>query len=81
VGDWIEYGAGSLAVLPYEVVRTAPDPRRTLLAFCQSAYEAGARLAGWDAGSFESSWCPTPDQLEQLRTTAAADLGRPVPDS
>jgi Family of unknown function (DUF5996) len=77
VGDWIEYGAGSLAVLPYEVVRTAPDPRRTLLAFCQSAYEAGARLAGWDAGSFESTWCPTPDQLEQLRITAAADLGRP----
>ena len=47
-GEWIEFGAGSLAILPYETVRTAPDPRQTLLAFLQSAYEAGARLAGWD---------------------------------
>jgi hypothetical protein len=78
VGEWIEFGAGSLAILPYDAVRTARDPRGTLLAFCQSAYEAGARLAGWDAGSFESSWCPAPDQLEQLRATAAADLGRPT---
>ena len=78
VGEWTEYGAGSLAVL-----RTRPCARRTipgatLLAFCQSAYEVGARLAGWDAGSFESNWCPTPDQLEQLQATAAADLGRPT---
>jgi hypothetical protein len=47
-GSWIEYGSGSLAVLPYEAVRSARDPRTTLLACCQSAYEAGARLAGWD---------------------------------
>jgi hypothetical protein len=79
VGEWIEFGAGSLAVLPYDEVRTARDPRGTLLAFCQSAYEAGARLAGWDADGFESTWCPTPDQLEQLRATAAADFGRPIP--
>ena len=76
-GGWIEYGAGSLAVLPYETVRTARDPRTTLLAFCQSAYEAGARLAGWDTSSFESRWCPSPAQLRQLHTTAAADFGRP----
>jgi hypothetical protein len=81
VGEWFEYGAGSLAVLPYDDVRVAPDPRRTLLAFCQSAYEAGARLAGWDVGSFESNWCPTPDQLDELRATAGADLGRPLPGS
>jgi hypothetical protein len=36
VGNWIQYGAGSLAVLPYETVRSAQDPRTTLLAFCQS---------------------------------------------
>ena len=78
VGAWTEYGAGSLAVLPYETVRTAHDPRATLLAFCQSAYEVGARLADWDAGGFESNWCPTPDQLQQLQATAAADLGRPT---
>jgi hypothetical protein len=79
VGEWIEFGPGSLAVLPYDAVRGARDPRETLLAFLQSAYEAGARLAGWDATSFESNWCPTPDQLDQLRTSAAADFGRPLP--
>jgi hypothetical protein len=77
-GEWIEFGAGSLALLRYEDVRAATDPRTTLLAFCQGAYEAGARLAGWDLGDFESRWCPTPADLEQLRATAAADLGRPV---
>jgi hypothetical protein len=80
-GEWIEYGPGSLAVLPYETVRSARDPRTTLLAFCQSAYEAGARLAGWDTTSFESKWCPTPAQLNELRASAAAELGRPVVSS
>jgi len=78
VGTWIESGAGTLATVPYETVRTARDPRTTLLAFCQSAYEAGARLAGWDTTSFTSNWCPTPDQLRQLQATATADFGRPV---
>jgi hypothetical protein len=76
VGQWIQYGAGSLAVLPYETVRTAPDPRGRLLAFCQSAYEAGARLAGWDTTGFTSKWCPTASQLEALQATATADFGR-----
>jgi hypothetical protein len=75
-GSWIGYGSGSLAVLPYEAVRSARDPRTTLLAFCQSAYEAGARLAGWEISSFESKWCPTPGQLNQLHATAAAEFGR-----
>ena len=70
-GDWIDTGNGSLAVLPYEAVRSASDPRTTLLAFFQSAYEAGARTAGWDTSSFESSWCPTPAQLQELRLSAA----------
>jgi hypothetical protein len=77
-GEWIERGSGSLAVLPYETVRTARDPKTTLLAFCQSAYEAGARLAGWDTGGFESTWCPSPGQLQQLHASAAADFGRVV---
>jgi hypothetical protein len=77
-GTWIEYGSGSLAMLPYETVRSSSDPRTTLLAFCQSAYEAGARLAGWDTTSFESKWCPTPAQLKELRAIAAADFGRPT---
>lgn len=76
VGQWIEFGSGSLAVLPYETVRTAADPRTTLLAFCQSAYEAGSRLAGWDTDAFESAWCPTPSQLKTLHASAAATFGR-----
>ncbi|MDP9221885.1 MAG: DUF5996 family protein [Actinomycetota bacterium] len=75
-GAWTESGSGSLAVLPYEAVRTARAPKTTLLAFCQSAYEAGARLAGWETASFESSWCPTPNQLHELRASAATDFGR-----
>jgi hypothetical protein len=75
-GTWIESGSGSLAILPYQAVRTARAPRTALLAFCQSAYEAGARVAGWDTTSFESTWCPTPNQLQQLHATAAADFGR-----
>jgi hypothetical protein len=75
-GEWIEFGSGSLAILPYETVRTARDPRQGLLAFCQSAYEAGARLAGWDTAGFESAWCPSPTQLQQLHASAAATFGR-----
>ena len=77
VGGWVESGSGSLAVLPYATVREVREPRSTLLAFLQSAYEAGARLAGWDTTGFESAWCPTPAQREELRRTAAAELGRP----
>ena len=75
-GAWTESGSGSLAILPYETVRTAADPRTTLLAFCQSAYDAGARLAGWDTTSLTSTWCPTPSQLHQLHASAVSDLGR-----
>jgi hypothetical protein len=81
VGAWVESGAGSLALLPYDEVRTANEPRTTLLAFCQSAYEAGARLAGWDTASFESTWCPTPAELRELQAIAAGDFGRPVQGS
>jgi hypothetical protein len=76
VGDWTASGNGSLALLPYEEVRTARDPRRSLLAFLQGAYEAGAGLAGWDTGAFESNWCPAPSELHDLQTTAARDFDR-----
>jgi hypothetical protein len=75
-GQWIASGSGSLAVLPYETVRTSADPRTTLLAFGQSAYEAGARLAGWDTAGLESSWCPSPAELKELQARAAATSGR-----
>jgi hypothetical protein len=76
-GDWIASGNGSFAILAYDAVRTARDPRGSLLAFLQGAYEAGARLAGSDTSTFESRWCPAPSQLGELQATAAHDLGRP----
>jgi uncharacterized protein DUF5996 len=35
-------------LLPYEAVRTAADPRGTLLDFLESTYRAGAGAAGWE---------------------------------
>jgi hypothetical protein len=75
-GEWILAGSGSLAILPYETVRTARSPRTMLLSFLQSAYEAGAHLSGWDTANFESTWCPTPDQLRQLHAIASGTIGR-----
>jgi hypothetical protein len=40
-------------ILPYEEVRTAPDPDAALLEFLQSTYEAAANLAGWDRKALE----------------------------
>jgi len=63
---WTELGTGSLALLSYEVVRTASDPRRTLLAFLESAYRAGAREPGWKRDELTSTWCPDPTELSRL---------------
>jgi hypothetical protein len=40
-------------VLPYDAVRTAPDPDAALLDFLQSTYEAAADLGGWDRAALE----------------------------
>ena len=40
-------------LLPYDVVRTAADPDKTLLEFLQSSYEAAASLAKWDRAALE----------------------------
>ena len=40
-------------ILPYEAVRTQPNPAATLRSFLESTYEAGARLAHWDRASLE----------------------------
>lgn len=36
-------------LLPYDAVRAADDPRRALLAFLGSTFDAGARAAAWDS--------------------------------
>ena len=78
IGEWVDSGTGALALLPYESVRTAGRPREALLSFLESAYQAGARLAGWDTAGFESRWCPTQEQLKELHDTARGEFGRPV---
>jgi hypothetical protein len=35
-------------VLPYDVVRTAPDPAHAITRFIETTYEQAATLAGWD---------------------------------
>jgi len=42
------WGPGGMALLPYEAVRTSGTPEDTLLAFLESAYQAGATAANWD---------------------------------
>jgi hypothetical protein len=45
---------GGTALLTYEEVRSSGTPRETLLEFLQSAYEAGAKTAGWDVEEFRA---------------------------
>ena len=63
---WLERGGGSIAVLPYEAVRTASNPRASLLGFLESAYRAGATLSGWDRSELASAWRPEPPELADL---------------
>jgi hypothetical protein len=46
--EWLDRGAGHLAVLRYDDARATDQPTETVLGFLESAYEAGATLAGWD---------------------------------
>jgi hypothetical protein len=39
---------GGMALLMYDDVRKADSPKTTVLEFMESAYEAGAKSAGWD---------------------------------
>ncbi|MFI8083998.1 DUF5996 family protein [Kitasatospora sp. NPDC086009] len=46
--QWIALTDSHLAVLRYDAARAEADPRATVLAFYESAYQAGAVRAGWD---------------------------------
>jgi len=39
--------------LKYGDVRAAPSPDQAILDFCESAYEAGAKLAQWERPDLE----------------------------
>jgi hypothetical protein len=49
-------------ILPYESVRSSPDPEGALLEFLESTYEAAANLAKWDRKALERppGWKPPP---------------------
>jgi len=55
---WGDVGTSSLALLSYDAVRRAPEPRAKLLSFLESVYEAGADGLGWDRADLASSWGP-----------------------
>lgn len=40
-------------LLPYDAVRTAPNPEAALLSFLQTTYEAAAQCANWDRAALE----------------------------
>jgi hypothetical protein len=63
---WSDRSGAHMALLPYDVVRAASDPRALLLGFLESAYRAGTTAAGWDAAALESSFCPPQDELQEL---------------
>ncbi|MGB3634432.1 MAG: DUF5996 family protein [Rubrobacteraceae bacterium] len=52
--DEASWQEGGTALLTYEAVRNSESPKDTLLEFIQSAYQAGARTAGWDAEDFSA---------------------------
>lgn len=52
------HGGMRLWILPYDAVRSAPDPDAALLDFLQSTYEAGANLGGWDRAALERQGAP-----------------------
>lgn len=48
VANWIDANGSPMAVLMYDDLRQAADPRQTLLDFLESGYQAGAKRANWD---------------------------------
>jgi hypothetical protein len=62
-------------VLPYELVRTAPDPDLVLLAFLQSTYEAAAIAAKWDRHALERADDPATPGRAATSGSANPDAG------
>jgi hypothetical protein len=47
------YGEMGEFLLPYEAMRTSPDPDLALARFVETTYAAGSRLGGWDVQTLE----------------------------
>jgi len=57
---WAPRNGSHLALLMYDDVRTSASPKAAVLAFFESAYQAGAAVAGWDVPALRSSFAPAP---------------------
>lgn len=51
---WVESNDAHLALLMYEDVRNEVNPGETVLEFLESAYQAGAKRAGWDVKDLQA---------------------------
>lgn len=51
--NWIMNNGSPMAVLTYADLNKKDNPRKILLDFLESAYQAGASLAGWDIENFK----------------------------
>jgi hypothetical protein len=60
-------------LLPYDAVRSASDPDAAVLEFFQSAYDAGADLAGWDRPALEPAALPSRPPDRPWSTMAAGN--------
>jgi hypothetical protein len=49
---WAESNGAHMALLMYDDARGASDPQEMILDFFESAYQAGAKRAGWDTEQF-----------------------------
>ncbi|MHA6248298.1 DUF5996 family protein [Pontibacter sp. CAU 1760] len=45
--NWVDSNGSPMALLNYEELRLLDNPRQALMDFLESAYQAGAKLAGW----------------------------------
>jgi hypothetical protein len=52
---WQESNGAHLALLMYDDVRELSNARETVLEFLESAYQAGARRAGWNVEELKIS--------------------------
>jgi hypothetical protein len=58
--NWVDSNGSPMAMLMYNDLRKEAIPRESLLSFLESAYQAGAKLAGWD---YEELKVPSLSQL------------------
>lgn len=51
--NWVEANGSPMAILGYGTLLKSEDPRGDLLRFLESAYQAGAKSAGWPLDEFK----------------------------